>query len=58
MKLAECQHLKVLYLWDTKVSESGINQLKKKRPNLKIESGQFTFKLADTNLNKRLEVTK
>lgn len=56
MKLAECQHLKVLYLWDTKVSESGINALKKKRPKLKIESGQFTFKLADTNLPKRLEV--
>jgi len=56
MKLAECQHLKVLYLWDTKVSESGINELKKKRPKLKIESGQFTFKLADTNLPKRLEV--
>ena len=58
MKLAECQRLKVLYLWDTKVSESGIHELKKKRPNLKIESGQFTFKLADTNLNKRLDSTK
>lgn len=56
MKLAEYQRLKVLYLWDTKVSESGINELKKKRPQLKIESGQFTFKLADTNLHKRLEV--
>jgi len=58
MKLAECQRLKVLYLWDTKVSESGINELKKKRPKLKIESGQFTFKLADTNLPKRLDSTK
>jgi len=58
MKLAECQHLKVLYLWDTKVSESGINELKKKRPKLKIESGQFTFKLADTNLPKRLDSNK
>jgi uncharacterized membrane protein len=55
MKLAECQRLKVLYLWDTKVSESGINELKKKRPKLKIESGQFTFKLADTILPKRLD---
>jgi len=58
MKLAECQHLKVLYLWDTKVSESGINELKKKRPKLKIESGQFTFKLADTILPKRLVSNK
>lgn len=56
MKLAEFQRLKVLYLWDTKVSERGINELKKKRPKLKIESGQFTFKLADTNLSKRLEI--
>ncbi len=55
MRLAECQRLKVLYLWDTKVSESGINELKKKRPKLKIESGQFTFKLADTILPKRLD---
>jgi len=58
MKLAECQRLKVLYLWDTKVSESGINELKKKRPKLKIESGQFTFKLADTILPKRLDSNK
>lgn len=58
MKLAECQSLKVLYLWDTKVSATGINELKKKRPKLKIESGQFTFKLADTNLPKRLDSTK
>ena len=58
MKLAECQHLKVLYLWDTKVSESGINALKKKRPKLKIESGQFTFKLADTISPKRLDPNK
>ena len=58
LKLAECQHLKVLYLWDTKVSESGINALKKKRPKLKIESGQFTFKLADTILPKRLVSNK
>ena len=58
LKLAECQHLKVLYLWDTKVSEVGINALKKKRPKLKIESGQFTFKLADTNLPKRLDSNK
>ena len=58
MKLAECQSLKVLYLWDTKVSAIGINELKKKRPKLKIESGQFTFKLADTNLPKRLDSNK
>jgi len=58
MKLAECQRLKVLYLWDTKVSESGINELKKKRPKLKIESGQFTFKLADTISPKRLVSNK
>ena len=58
MKLAECQHLKVLYLWDTKVSAIGINELKKKRPKLKIESGQFTFKLADTILPKRLDSNK
>jgi len=58
MKLAECQRLKVLYLWDTKVSAIGINELKKKRPQLKIESGQFTFKLADTNLPKRLDSNK
>ena len=58
LKLAECQHLKVLYLWDTKVSAIGINELKKKRPKLKIESGQFTFKLADTNLPKRLDPNK
>ena len=58
MKLAECQRLKVLYLWDTKVSESGINELKKKRPKLKIESGQFTFKLADTISPKRLDSNK
>ena len=58
LKLAECQHLKVLYLWDTKVSAIGINELKKKRPKLKIESGQFTFKLADTNLPKRLDSNK
>jgi uncharacterized membrane protein len=58
MKLAEYPRLKVLYLWDTKVSAVGINELKKKRPKLKIETGQFTFKLADTNLNlnKRLEI--
>lgn len=56
MKLAEFQRLKVLYLWDTKVSAIGINELKKMRPQLKIESGQFTFKLADTILHKRLEV--
>jgi hypothetical protein len=58
MKLAECQSLKVLYLWDTKVSAIGINELKKKRPKLKIESGQFTFKLADTNLPKRIDSNK
>jgi hypothetical protein len=58
MKLAECQHLKVLYLWDTKVSAIGINALKKKRPKLKIESGQFTFKLADTISPKRLVSNK
>ena len=58
LKLAECQHLKVLYLWDTKVSAIGINELKKKRPKLKIESGQFTFKLADTNLPKRIDSNK
>lgn len=58
MKLAECQNLKVLYLWDTKVSAIGINELKKKRPKLKIESGQFTFKLADTNSPNRLDSNK
>jgi hypothetical protein len=58
MKVAECQHLKVLYLWDTKVSAIGINELKKKRPKLKIESGQFTFKLADTISPKRLDPNK
>lgn len=56
MKLGEIQSLKVLYLWDTKVTESGLRELKLRRPNLKIESGQFTFKLADTNLDKRINL--
>jgi uncharacterized membrane protein len=58
MKLADFPRLKVLYLWDTRVSEKGLKELKLKKPHLKIESGLFTFKLADTNLNKRLEIAK
>ena len=58
MKLAQFPSLKVLYLWDTKVSESGIHEFKKMRPLVKIESGRFIFKLADSISPKRLESNK
>lgn len=58
MKLAQFPSLKVLYLWDTKVSESGVSEFKKMRPHLKIESGRFIFKLADTIVPKSLDLNK
>jgi uncharacterized membrane protein len=58
LTLAHFPSLKVLYLWDTKVSAIGIQELKKMKPKLKIESGQFIFKLADTILPKRIDLNK
>jgi hypothetical protein len=40
------------------VSAIGIQELKKMKPKLKIESGQFIFKLADTILPKRIDLNK
>jgi hypothetical protein len=39
MSLAKIKSLKRLYLWQTRVTEKGIAQLKKLRPDLAIQTG-------------------
>jgi hypothetical protein len=46
--LASFKDLEVLYLWQTNLTSEGIIALKNKLPNLKIESGDFTFLKPDS----------
>jgi hypothetical protein len=47
--LAKCSNLKVIYLWQTQTSSAGMEQLKKALPNIKIETGGFSFVKPDSN---------
>jgi hypothetical protein len=39
LTLAKIKSLKRVYLWQTRVTEKGVAQLKKMRPDLSIQSG-------------------
>jgi hypothetical protein len=41
--------LKTIYLWQTKVTPTGIEQLKKSMPQLQVELGGFQFSKPDTS---------
>lgn len=47
-ELISMKQLKILYVWDTKITKQGILKLKQLRPDLKIESGDFKFSKPDT----------
>ena len=41
--LINIPNLKVVFLWKTKISQKGFEKLKKSRPDLQIEMGNFNF---------------
>ena len=45
--LINIPNLKVVFLWKTKISQNGFEKLKKSRPDLQIEMGNFNFLNSD-----------
>jgi hypothetical protein len=55
LELANCAHLKVVFLWQTKTSAKGIEQLKRSLPNVQVELGGVQFAKPDTIKTKNLD---
>ena len=47
--------LKVLYIWQSKFSQEGLQPLKEARPDVTIVEGKFQFSPPDTNRLKAIK---
>jgi hypothetical protein len=45
--LAKCPNLKVVFVWQTKITKQGVSTLKKSLPNVQVELGGIQFPKQD-----------
>ncbi|MFM7090829.1 MAG: hypothetical protein ACKOZZ_08480, partial [Bacteroidota bacterium] len=55
LELANCVHLKMIFLWQTKTTAKGIEQLKRSLPNVQVELGGAQFVKPDTIKTKNID---